>query len=121
MTEQSDRETAALELALEDLYGFWEVVWRFRQLYPQAADSLLQEWAADTIRHLFEKGFIDIFQMDLPAAARYPLKRKEVERVLGSNDVWAPPSEQPHEYRIGATERGRRAYSKRTREGGFRG
>jgi hypothetical protein len=121
MTELSDRETAALELALEDLYGLWEVVWRFRQLYPEAADSLLQKWAGDTIRYLFEKGFIDIFQMDLPAATRYPLKQKDVERVLGSPHVWAPPSEQAHEYRIGAAERGRRAYRKRTREGGFIG
>src|SRR5690349_7493420 len=104
MTNQSDREAAVLELALEDLYGLWEVVWRFRQLYPEAPDQLLQKWAADAVGRLSKQGLIDIFHMNVPAAERYPLTQKEVDELLSASGIWSPPSEQIDEYRVGATK-----------------
>ena len=119
MEWENAHETAALELAAEDLYGLWEVVWRLRQIHPDASDLDLHDWARRAIQQLSREGFIDIFQMDLPASHRVPLTQEQVTRILALPDIWEPPSEQTHEYRMGATDQGKTEYRDRTKNGGF--
>jgi hypothetical protein len=108
----TDREAqqAALELAVEDDYGLWEIIWRLRTLQPDLPAASLETLARSAVLDLATQRFVDLFRMDDPV--REPLSASEAETILNRAQSWLPPNEQPHEYRIAATDAGKREYYK---------
>ena len=99
-----------LELAVEDYYGFWEIIWRVRNLLPNSTASQLSEIAATALRDLLSRGWVALYRQVLDTGERTPIEPSEVEAVLADPRSWAEPTSDLTPIVFGATEEGERAY-----------
>lgn len=104
-----DVDRDILELAVEDLYGLWELVWRAKRRYPETSDSDVRAIVQDSVRRLLGEGLISLYRRAAEDnfAAVSP---RSAESILTDPRNWDEPRSDPLEFRVGATEQGKRQY-----------
>jgi hypothetical protein len=109
-------ESLALELACEDWYGIWEVLWSCNVRFPDAPAAVRAQLALQALRRLRDADLITFIRVPWPGPdgrqTYDAIPLEDVERELeGSGWRELPPRS---EVWFGATPEGERAYRSRT-------
>jgi hypothetical protein len=100
-----------LELAVEDLYPVWELLWRLRTVLPSHSDKELRRLAIESIESLLRSGSIDIHCRSGNGEIEPCQFVESVESLLSDDDVWTP--EGSFQMYVLATEQGNDDYYQR--------
>ena len=76
----SDFRETILDLAVEDGYGLWEVLWRITTTRPDISAATAIEAATKTIAEMYEKGLLVLERRN--AGISTPVSKEEVAAVL---------------------------------------
>jgi hypothetical protein len=87
-----------LDLANEDWYGLYEIVWRLNALYPGEDESRKQEMAVHALSELICNGSVVIARL---AESAMVLSQAEGLRVIQQPENWRPPSPADIAYGVG--------------------
>ena len=107
---QSDRQREILELAVEDLYGLWEIIWRLRSRFPDSKASELRNIAEATVRELVTRGYVVLYRRSKAPERETLLTVDEADTILSIQTSWDDPIGDSVQILIGATEEGKHAY-----------
>ena len=102
---------SVLELAVEDLYPVWEVLWGLRTVLPSTSDQELRRLAVASIESLLRSGSIDIHCRSGNGEIEPCQSAESVESLLSDDDVWTP--EGSFQVFVLATEQGDDEYYQR--------
>lgn len=101
---------AILDLAVEDSYALWEIVWRLRHLFPARPETEVRCIAHQAVQELIASDLIQLLQLREPDGEELPLPAHEVEETLADERCWQAPPDYAPQIRILATEAGERTY-----------
>src|SRR4051812_31203105 len=82
--------TSILELAVEDRYPAWELLWRLRTILPSHSDKELRHLVIESIESLLRNGSIDIYCSSDNGEVEPCRSIKSIEALLSDDDVWKP-------------------------------
>ena len=106
---QTARQTA-LNLAVDDTYGLWELLWGLHTDFPQAPPPHLQSIACRVLADLIREGLIALVS-GRAGGKEEPLPAAQALNALDQLASWAEPQRLGDaETRFVATEAGRHAY-----------
>jgi len=99
-----------LELAVEDVYGLWEILWRLQSEFPNSSTADLRQTAESALRGLLRKGWISVGRRSGGAGETAPLRPAETEAALVDRKNWDEPALDARQVVVGATAEGERIY-----------
>ena len=98
-----------LELAVEDEYGLWELVWRLKTSDPSYTDENVVKLASATVTSLLGDGLVRLYVRKSGESA-VPVHDDDALSVLGIPLNWTEPAEGGAAVLIAATPSGEVAY-----------
>jgi hypothetical protein len=101
-----------LWLGIEDYSGLWEVVWELNTLRDDKTPAENRATAQEIVTELLEKDLIQIFQCEEPDGSPVAVPMGVAKKILETDSAWEPPGFNGVSWRIGATDKGERAYNK---------
>lgn len=107
-------QNETLELAVEDFYGLWEIIWRFRALSPHSTDPELRTHAENAVRTLLAGGLVALFRRSKVGGEESPVDQNEIEAALSDQSNWDEPKPDSVQMLVGATSLGERVYYRET-------
>jgi hypothetical protein len=99
------------ELAVEDLYPVWEVLWGLRTVWPSTSDKELRRLAVESIESLWRNGSVGLHCRSGNGEIEPCQSVGSVESLLSDDDVWTP--EGSFQVYVLATEKGDDEYYQR--------
>lgn len=112
MTELTPTQRAALELAVEDHYGLWEILWRITGLRPELSSAAATELARADVAELLTRDLVRLYALaDDDAAVR--LDPSETHDRLADPLSWHEPSPGAPRTALAATDLGVHRYYER--------
>ncbi len=105
----SNAEHAVLDLATEDVFGLWDVLWYLRAALG-LEEAPAREVAVEAVRSLRDRGLVELFTSDAPGAPDVPVAAGGAVVDVASREVWRRPAEGGPEVLVGATEAGARVF-----------
>jgi hypothetical protein len=109
----------ALENAVEDWSGLYEIIWDYDARCAGATESEKLQAGIGAVLDLLTAGFIEVaFAPGWPPPRYDPVPADQCPAVIRDPQSWRPPAERPNAsfFAIGATEIGRQAYFSLTPE-----
>ena len=101
----SNAEHAVLDLATEEVFGLWDVLWYLRASLD-LDEGPARAVAVEAVSALRERGLVELFTSDAPGAPEVPGAALDV----AAREVWRRPAEDGPEVLVGATEEGERVF-----------
>ena len=93
-----------LELASEDYYGLWELVWAARPLVPEDySDEQTRDAVQAHLSQLISSGLVTIFRE--AGGEMLTVPEKEALMIIKSPTLWREPSGAAVAYRVAVTSR----------------
>jgi hypothetical protein len=99
-----------LELAVEDVYGLWEILWGLQSEFPNGAQSELRREAESALRELLRKGWVCVLRRNSTTDEAIQLQPAEASAALADQSNWDEPGIDSAQIVVGATAEGERAY-----------
>ena len=91
MIDVDDLKEAVLEMASEDWYGLYEVIWHMNKVQPDIPESSKIEAARTAITSLLEAGKIRIGWLEWPKGGPpTQIENSEVGELLQDAKSWQP-------------------------------
>ncbi|MGH9782814.1 MAG: hypothetical protein ACRD88_01405 [Terriglobia bacterium] len=99
-----------LELASEDLFGLWEILWAVRGKDPSVGKSVQEAAVRETVRRLLRQGFVNLYRRTGVSSDETLVEADLIESILDAATPWREPHVNEPAYLVGATEKGKKAY-----------
>jgi hypothetical protein len=103
-------EYKILELAVDDFFGLWEVIWSLRSVFPGSNQVEIRDIAERALRELLLKGWIFLARRSAISAPEVLIQDNEVNDVLLNEETWREPTRDSMQILVAATEEGERIY-----------
>ena len=104
-----EMERLALERAVEDFTGLWELAWDFDARFPGRGDDVVPN-ARKAIDDLLERGWVSLYRGVRFDGDQVAVPSTEAKRLLARKESWQEPAPSEVQLRIGATPKGELAY-----------
>ena len=104
----NDFRTAILELAVEDDYGLWEVLWRIKTIEPSLPEAEAVEAARKTVTDLYDRGLVELGRRS--GCAWEPAPPEEIRELLSTPASWEAPQSIDEGFFIRSTASGDNAH-----------
>jgi hypothetical protein len=104
-----EMERLALERAVEDFTGLWELAWDFGARFPDNADNVVPN-ARKAIGDLLDRAWVSLYHGVRFDGDQVALPLTEAKRLLTRKESWEEPAPGDVHLRIGATPKGEQAY-----------
>lgn len=102
-------EHAVLDLATEDNFGLWDVLWYLRGSL-RLDEARARDAAIEAVTTLRERGLVELFTSAAPGAPDLPVAATGEAVELASRELWRRPAEYGREVLVGVTDAGERAF-----------
>jgi hypothetical protein len=90
MLDQPKLEQEVLELAREDYYGLYEIIWILNSSQPEISRKEKIRIADGVVRLLIDKGFIDLFSSEWKTQSHKAILQKDYQKFLADDAAWQP-------------------------------
>jgi hypothetical protein len=90
MFDQPKLEQEVLELACEDYYGLYEIIWMLNNSQPEISKTEKIRIADGVIRLLLDKGFIDLFSSEWKTQSHKVILQANYQKFLADDAAWQP-------------------------------
>ena len=89
---QSEVEKEVLELACEDYYGLYEIIWTLNASHPEISESEKIACATLAVQSLLNRGWIQLYSSEWPSQSHKLLSSSELRSISLSDDIelWQP-------------------------------
>ena len=94
MIPASEIEELVRELASEDCYGLYEIIWSLNRLYPSLPEHEKIEAAIPVLRRALETGEVMLFTATWGSKDHEAIARDQALRMVLRVAAWAPPNEE---------------------------
>lgn len=109
-----DVRRAILDLATEDYYGLYEILWRLNTLFPDASLGERFSAAQTAMGLLVSGGLVDLYRTGSDSREYTRVPREIAHAKLEETAAWEPPvSREAERYAFAATSAGESEYRTR--------
>ena len=105
-----DAQKKILELATEDSYGIWEIIWGLRDLYAASSEAELRSIAEKVIREMLAKGWIRLLLRRGAMGEEIEVRPDELDSALSNSNSWKEPAANSFQLLLGITQKGEQVY-----------
>jgi len=106
----NDVRSLILELAVEDFYGLWELVWRLQTRESGLSRERAVQAARSALAALHEQDLVELYRGT--KGDPLPIRAADVPALLAEETSWEEPKEGTGTLLVGATQKGEEAYYK---------
>lgn len=99
-----------LTMAIEDIYGLWEVLWACNTIFPNWSEYQKADIARKVIKDLTERGLIRLYRRHGVQKYNEPIPTREYNSILSEPTSWSLPYVDGEHIGFTATEQGRQQY-----------
>ena len=99
-----------LDLAVEDFYGLWELVWRLQTCDPGLSRERAIQAARSALVALHEQDLVELYRGT--KGDPLPITAADVPSLLAEEESWNEPREGTGTLLFGATQKGEEVYYK---------